>query len=262
MIPYFEITEINLGFFSIHTWGLMVALGFVAGIIVAISEAKRKKLNPDHIYNLSILIILGSFIGARLVYIILFFADYQNNLISILKFWEGGYVFYGGLIGAIISAAIYIKIKKIDFLQYADAIAPGVALGLGIGRIGCSLINDHPGSVTGWPWGIEWPDGVVRHPVAEYLSLNGLIAFLLLWLLRKRISTVGTLFFIFITYYSITRFFLDFTRAKELVLPNADPHYFGLTVSQYISIILLIGSLSWFYWRYFIKPKKVTNHGK
>ena len=110
-------------------------------------------------------------------------------------------------------------------------------MGIFIGRIGCSLINDHQGAVTNLPWAILWPDQILRHPVAEYLALNGLIMFLVLWFLRNKIKKPGYLFIIFLVWHSISRFLLDFTRVTDTSL--ADFQYRGLFVSQWISLFIL-----------------------
>jgi len=126
-----------------------------------------------------------------------------------------------------------------SFLQLADILTPAIALGIFISRLGCSLVNDHQGAITNLPWAILWPDAILRHPVAEYLALNALIMFLVLWFLRSRLKKPGQLFIIFLFWYSISRFFLDFTRATDTAL--ADPHYLGLFISQWISLFILTG---------------------
>jgi phosphatidylglycerol:prolipoprotein diacylglycerol transferase len=125
-----------------------------------------------------------------------------------------------------------------------------LALGIFITRIGCSLINDHQGAITSLPWAILWPDGTPRHPVAEYLALNGLIMFLIFWFLRIRLKKPGQLFIIFLFWYTISRFLLDFTRATDTVL--ADPHYFGLFISQWLSLFVIAGLF------FFLIKKRLT----
>jgi len=142
---------------------------------------------------------------------------------------------------------------------------------MAIGRIGCFLINDHQGAITNLPWGIKWPDGAIRHPVALYLILFDLaLAGFLWWQNRNFIPffnkketgksnpnsqnffqsflTSGNQFLIFLFLYSVGRFFLDFTRAAL-----ADPHYWGLSVSQWLSILIMaVVSVL------FIKKRKAT----
>jgi prolipoprotein diacylglyceryltransferase len=120
-------------------------------------------------------------------------------------------------------------------------LTPVVPLTLAIGRIGCFLSNDHLGGLTSLPWAITWPNGTLRHPVALYLILFDLALFgFLLWY-RKRAKCPGQIFLIFLIIYGGGRFLLDFTRNV-----SADPHYWGLAASQWISIMLLTFVLSYY----------------
>ena len=217
---YFSFTQIQLGPIILYSWGLMVGLAFVIGYWLALREAKKKGIDQNKVFWLIILIFLGSILGARLG--------------SLFLFKINGLMFYGGLIGALIISWWYLKKTKLDFWKVADVLAPSLALGIFIGRIGCFLIKDHQGTITNLPWAILWPDGILRHPIALYLSLNGLILFLLLWFLREKFQKPGQLFILFLTYYNLTRFLIEFTRI-------GDPQYYGLLVSQWISLIILVG---------------------
>lgn len=207
-MPYFSFPQISLGFITFNTWGICVGLAFVAGLFYAY----RKNKSVD-ILNLALLGFLGAVSGAAFLYYLLFGR------------W-GGFVFYGGLFGGLLAGWLYIFYKKLDFWPLANLVAPAIALGIFIGRIGCFLIKDHQGITTGLPWGVLWPDGITRHPIALYLSLNGLILFLLLHFFRRKKP-----FIFFLTYYAASRFLLDFLRV--------DPRWFGLTVSQIISLVVL-----------------------
>jgi len=219
-MPYFSYIQIQLGPITLYTWGLFLGLAFLIGSCLTLKEAKRKGINQKKIFWLIILVFSAGLLGARL-------------------FSPGGLMFYGGFFGGLIIGWIYIKKSKLNFYQIADLVIPAIALGIFIGRIGCSLINDHQGAITNLPWAILWPDGMLRHPVAEYLALNALIMFFVLWLLRNKFKKPGQLFIIFLIWYSLARFFLDFTRVTNT--PLADPHYSGLFVSQWISLFILIG---------------------
>ncbi len=248
MIPYQVYDKITLGPITLYTWGLMVGIAFIVGLFVALREAKRKGIEADKIINLAILVLIGSFVGARLVYVFQYLNYYLANPLDILKVWQGGVVFYGGLGGALLLGWAYIKKSKLSFWKVADTVAPSAALGIFIGRIGCLLINDHIGAITALPWGIKYISDVLRHPVAGYLSLNGLILFLFLWLIRKKVGKVGLLFLVFLFWYAATRFFLDFTRCSDL--PLCDLRWWGMTFSQWgsIGILILIGIIvkPWF----------------
>ncbi|MFH1966485.1 MAG: prolipoprotein diacylglyceryl transferase [Patescibacteria group bacterium] len=217
---YFSFTQIQLGPITLYSWGLMVGLAFVIGYWLALREAKKKEIDQNKIFWLAILIFLGSILGARLG--------------SLFLFEINGLMFYGGLFGALIVGVFYIKKAKLDFWEILDVLAPSLALGIFIGRIGCFLINDHMGTVTNLPWAILWPDGILRHPIALYLSLNGLILFLVLWFLRKKLQKPGQLFILFLFWYALSRFLIEFTR-------TGDPQYYGLLVSQWIGLFVLAG---------------------
>jgi len=217
---YFSFTQIQLGPITLYSWGLMVGLAFVVGYWLALREAKKKGIDQDKIFWLIVLVFISSIVGARLGSLFL----YKIN----------GLMFYGGLFGALIVGWWYLKKTKLDFWKIADLLAPSLALGIFIGRIGCFLINDHLGTVTNLPWAILWPDGILRHPISLYLSLNALILFLILWFLREKLQKPGQLFILFLTYYSLTCFLIEFTR-------TGDPQYYGLLISQWISLIILVG---------------------
>lgn len=228
-MPYFSYTQLNLGFIKIYTWGFFVGLAFVAGFFLILHYSQKENISQIDILNLSLLIFLGAIIGARVVYVL------QYPFLSTKDFFminTGGLAFHGGLLGAVITGWLYARKRKLNFWRLADIIAPAAALGIFIGRIGCFLINDHQGAATRLPWGILWPDGVIRHPVALYLSLNGLLLFFILCFFKKRIKQEGHLFLIFLTYYGVTRFLLDFTRV-------GDPRWGGLFVSQWLSLLIL-----------------------
>jgi len=207
----------------------MVGLGFLIGYWLALIRAKQKGIDQDKIFKLTLLVFLGSIIGARLSYLLQF-----NRWTEFFLFKASGLMFYGGLLGALLISWFYFKKNKEEFLEIADLLSPSIALGIFIGRIGCFLIKDHPGAITNLPWAIQWPDGILRHPVALYLSLNGLVLFLILWFSRNRLQKSGQLFAIFLIYYSFSRFFLEFTRV-------GDPQIFNLFISQWISLVILIG---------------------
>ena len=242
MIPYFSYTHIQLGPIILYSWGFFIGLAIVICYGLFLKEAKKNKIEQKTIFYLFLYVFIGVVLGSRLGYVLQFPDYYFSNFLEIFEFNAGGLTFHGGLIGALITGWIYFKKQKkqlkISFLQLADIFALVVPLGIFIGRIGCSLINDHQGAITNLPWAILWPDGILRHPVAEYLALNALIMFLVLWFLRKRIQKPGVIFIIFLIWHSISRFLLDFTRVTDTHL--ADLQLFGLFISQWVSAILLV----------------------
>lgn len=239
MLAYRIYDQLSFGPFTIYTAGLFLALAFLTGFLIALFEAKRKKINQNLIINLSIVILLAGFLGSRLGFIIQFPKYYLANPLQFFSIWQGGLAFYGGFLTALFFSWLYLRIKKGNFLRIADIFALVLPLGIFIGRIGCFLINDHKGIITSLPWGIVWSDGLARHPIAAYLSLAGLLIFIFLWFFRKKISKDGQLFILFLILYSVSIFLLDFLRQ--------DPHYFGLSLNQWTSIIIFFVLLDKFH---------------
>ena len=240
MIPWIEYQSINVWFLKFNVWGIFVSLGFIAGMVVAYFELKKKKLEAARIFDLAFWIILSALIGGRLLYIAEHLDIYFAAPLGILKLWQGGMSVYGGFIGALLASVLYLKKYKLDFWRYADAVIFGLPLGLFIGRLGCFFIHDHPGVKTNFFLGVNYPDGV-RHDLGLYDSLCGLVLFLIFLILRRKKWFPGFYVAVFAVWYGAVRFSLDFLRAEDLV--GADPRYFGLTLAQYFSIILFAGGI-------------------
>lgn len=233
MIPYIEWTSFQLGPLTIYVWGLFVALGFLLAGAVAGWKIKKDGGDPRVIYDLTFWMLVTGIIGGRLGYI-LFYAPLEiwKNPLELVKVWDGGLSLFGGLFLSIAAGLWYLKRRKVDVWKYAGAAIFGLPVGLWIGRLGCFLIHDHPGTATDFVLGVEYPDGVTRHDHGLYLSLNGLLMFLaFLWMLRKKVRAevyIG----VFAAWYGAVRFFLDFYRI-------ADVRWGHLTPAQYFSVALM-----------------------
>ena len=234
-MPYVQFEKIQIGPVAIYIWGLFLVLGLLFVLFYSLKRSKRSGLDPSLIMDSFFWLLIGLIIGARLGHVLEYLDYYFLNPVEILKIWKGGMTFYGGLIGILISGIIFTRVRKLKletFFKAADIIALSAPLGIAIGRIGCSLINDHQGVQTLLPWGIIWPDGIMRHPVAEYLILANIGIFLILYFLRPQ--KTGHTFFLFLLLYSIMRFFLDFTRSAESL-------YFSLSTAQWLSLAVILG---------------------
>jgi phosphatidylglycerol:prolipoprotein diacylglycerol transferase len=248
-LPFTKITEIPFGPVDIQVWGLMVAFGMLMGLAVSLEEAKRKGVNKDHVLDSFIWIVLSSLVGSRLFYVLLFWRDFVAAPFDVFKIWEGGLVMYGGIFGAILALWFFVKHHKVDFLKLTDTMAPGLALGIFFGRIGCYLIGDHIGAsmTNDWFWGsMLHGEDFLRHEPSLYLSLNGLLMFLYLWSRRKVFKGKGQMTMMFFIWYGLSRFALDFFRSSDLEVGLSDPRYFELTSSQFISLLLLVVGLIYF----------------
>lgn len=234
-MPYIQFEKIQIGQVTIYVWGLFLVLGIIFILLYTLNKTKKSGIDSDLILSVFPWLLVGMIMGSRLVYILDYLDYYLSNPIEIFKIWQGGLSSFGGLAGILLSGIIFAKIKKVSlklFLKTADIIVLSVPLGIAIGRIGCSLINDHQGIQTSLPWAIVWPDGALRHPTAEYLILGNLIIFLILYFSKPK--KTGQLFFRFLVLYSIMRFFLDFTRFGDTL-------YFSLSTAQWLSLAVILG---------------------
>ncbi|RKY01181.1 MAG: prolipoprotein diacylglyceryl transferase, partial [Spirochaetes bacterium] len=157
---------------TIHTYGVLVALGFLIGITYSIRKGKKEGIESDKIFDLAFYLILSAIIGSRALYVLMNFKDYSKEPLRMLMIWEGGLVFYGGLILAVIVGFSYMKIKKMEFWKTTDVMAPGIALGHAIGRLGCFNAGCCYGKPSHVAWAVTFrdpqslaPKGIPLHPV-------------------------------------------------------------------------------------------------
>lgn len=235
MIPYIGWTSFQIGPITIYVWGLFVALGYLLGTYIAYKRAKAKGLDAERIFDLSTWIFFGAFLCARLMHV-LFYDDgtFAHQPLLILDPRVPGFSMVGGLMGAAATALLYLKRYSLDWIAYADVLIWGLPWGCGVGRIGCFLIHDHPGTLTHSVLGVRYPNGETRHDHGLYLSLIGFATGLLfLWLNRKK-RQPGFWLGSYMIIEGITRFILDFYRI-------GDTTYFSLTPTQWLTIPMVMG---------------------
>jgi phosphatidylglycerol:prolipoprotein diacylglycerol transferase len=253
MIPYFQITQFNIGPISIQVWGLMVALGFLIGAFASSWMLKRRGLQTQVVWDLLSWVVVGSIICARLFHVLLYEPNYYfTNPIEIVAIWHGGLSMIGGLIGAAVAGVWFFRRRKLDVWKYADACIFGLPLGYAIGRIGCFLIHDHPGTATDFFFGVKYSDGVVRHDLGLYHAIDGVVLFLLFLILVKKKAPTGVYVVTFLIWYGTTRFLLDFLRATSG--PIVDTRYFGFTPTQYLSLAMV--GMGLYFWKTRLTLKK------
>lgn len=229
------------------TWyGILVALGFMAGLWTASRRAMRDGINPDTIIDLGPWLLVGAIIGARTLYVVSYWNESfaGRPLTEIFMVQHGGLVYYGGLIGASLACVLFVSLKKLPLWRLADILAPSVALGSFFGRWGCLLNGCCYGRPTTLPWGIQFPKGHETypnyvHPTEIYDSLLNLGLYLFLaWLFRRK-SFDGQVFAVYLICYAVLRSFVELFRGDYTLV-----HYWGgLTPGQIVSIGIVLAGL-------------------
>lgn len=216
---------IELGGIALPSYGIMLVVSFVCAILYVRSIAKKFNISPITIENLAFYLMVGVIVGGRILYVIFHWAQYENDLLGIIRIWEGGMMFFGGFIGAILAGFIYLKKAKLSILKIADIIAPAIALGEFFTRIGCFLNGCCFGTPSTLPWAIKFPPHCVAgsspisqfslHPTQIFSSLFGLALFFFLHTKLKRPHKSGEVFAFYLMFSGIFRFGIDFVRYYE-----------------------------------------------
>jgi len=212
----------RIGPFVLHTYGVFVAMAFLSAIALALQEARRVGEDANKILDLCFYVLVAAIVGSRILYVLVNWSIFSRDPLEILRIWHGGLVFYGGFIGAVITGFWYIGRHGLSFLKTTDIIAPSIAFGQFVGRIGCFFAGCCYGSTCDLPWAITFthpeslaPKGVPLHPAQIYSSLNGLVIFLVLVVLRRIKTFEGQIFWTYVLLYGVSRFILEWFRGDE-----------------------------------------------
>ncbi|MEE9610610.1 MAG: prolipoprotein diacylglyceryl transferase, partial [Desulfatiglandales bacterium] len=144
----------SIGPLTIHSYGLLVAIGFTVGILVTVKIGKAQGIKSQQVMDMGLIMILWAIIGSRLAYVLMNFSFYRNNPLNVFKVWEGGLVFSGGLLAVAVAMGWYLKRRHLSFWTIGDLWAPGIAIGQGIGRLGCFMAGCCYGKPTILKWGV------------------------------------------------------------------------------------------------------------
>ncbi|WP_337174340.1 prolipoprotein diacylglyceryl transferase [Paludisphaera sp.] len=235
----------------VHAYGVFMALACTAALLFCVRRAPREGIHPDSVYELATWLFLGGVVGARALFVVVQPSAIRSPL-DLVRFWDGGGVFYGCILGGLGGTLLYYRRKPFPFARMADVVAPALAIGAFFGRLGCHFKGCCHGSLTSAPWGVRFPAGShawVEHvdlglippeaarslavtPTQLYAAFSALALFALLLAYYPRRRRPGQVMAMLMIAYPITRWPVELLRAD-------DPGVFaGVTVSMLISLIL------------------------
>jgi phosphatidylglycerol:prolipoprotein diacylglycerol transferase len=232
-------------FFTIHTFGVLLAAAYLTALWWLVRGARRSGLDPDAVLSLGTWAIVGALIGAKALLIVRSMAEGNAGVADLMSFVTSAGDFYGGFIGGVLASVIFFRQHpELPFWRLADLCAPAIALGQAIGRVGCLMAGDDYGRPTSVPWAVTFTDpdaatiggaplGVPLHPVQLYESVVCLVLFAVLVRLARRRHVEGDMIIAYTWLYAAARFVLEFFRG------DADRGFvFGglLSTSQFIGI--------------------------
>jgi len=213
--------DIPVGPLTLHTFGLMMALGFLAAGTVAWFEFKRKGLNPENVYWITIAAALGGLVGAKVHYLLLHADELKDDPLA-SAFSGAGLIWYGGLIGGVLGAMLVISLYRLPWGKVADACAPAMAIGYAFGRMGCFLNGDDYGRPSDLPWAMQFPDGspptppgISVQPTQLYEAFSSFLIFLVVMWLRKKLKRDWALLCVYLILAGLERFLVEFVRANR-----------------------------------------------
>ncbi len=247
----------HLGDFNLPTYGFLVSTGVLVGMWISVRNSEKSGIDPEDAWNLGILVVLCGILGAKILYIIndwSTYAAHPGDIFSLATLQAGG-VFSGGLIGAALAAAWYLRRRHMPALATWDAFAPGLALGHAIGRVGCFAAGCCWGKPTTHFWGVTFtnplardlvgtPLGVALEPTQLIESAVELANFFLLMWIFKRKKFDGQVVAAYLILYGVARYFIEFLRDD----PGRGSVFGGImSGTQLISIgLVILGGFIWY----------------
>ncbi|HAR5161890.1 TPA: prolipoprotein diacylglyceryl transferase [Staphylococcus aureus] len=245
---YIDPVAFNLGPLSVRWYGIIIAVGILLGYFVAQRALVKAGLHKDTLVDIIFYSALFGFIAARIYFVIFQWPYYAENPGEIIKIWHGGIAIHGGLIGGFIAGVIVCKVKNLNPFQIGDIVAPSIILAQGIGRWGNFMNHEaHGGPVSrAFLEQLHLPNFIIEnmyingqyyHPTFLYESIWDVAGFIILVNIRKHLK-LGETFFLYLTWYSIGRFFIEGLRTDSLMLTS------NIRVAQLVSILLILISIS------------------
>ena len=246
----------HLGNFFLPTYGLLVALGVIAGLTMTAKLSRSQNLDPEQNWNLGVLAILAAIIGAKALLFVndwSYYSAHPGEIFSLSTLQAGG-VFSGGVIAAVLVSLWYIRRHHMPVLRTCDTFAPGLALGHAIGRIGCFAAGCCYGKPTSHFWGVTFtnafaheragtPLGVPLQPTQLIESAVELVNFFILYWMIKNKKFEGQIIGSYLFLYGFARYFIEFLRGD----PERGSMFNGaMTGTQFIAILMVVaGGILW-----------------
>jgi phosphatidylglycerol:prolipoprotein diacylglycerol transferase len=238
----------HIGSFFLPTYGVLVALGFLLGLWVAARLAGKAGLEKEDVLNLGIYTAIAGLVGAKVSMIVMDLDYYLKNPLDLfsLDTLQAAGIFYGGLIFALVTAAWYMRRRKMPGLATADAFAPGIALGHAIGRLGCFAAGCCWGAESHLPWAVTFtnpeshrlvgvPLGIPLQPTQIYEAIAEAVIFLVLYRRFLREHRPGTIIGLYLILYSSVRFLVEFVRAHD----DKNPFFGPFVIEQWVALGLV-----------------------
>lgn len=244
--PQIDPMAIQIGSFGIHWYGLMYLLAFAQFIVLGRLCIKRPYYvalgwTSKDLEDLLFAGVLGVVLGGRIGYSLFYMPEfYLANPLSILKVWEGGMSFHGGLLGVILAMVWFARRQKTSFWTVSDLVAPLVPFGLAFGRFGNFINGELWGRPTDLPWAMVFPlvDAIPRHPSQIYqLLFEGALLGLVLWVYARKPRRLGQVSGLFLLGYGLCRFWVEFAREPDAFLGLLG---LGLSMGQWLSIPMIL----------------------
>ena len=258
---------LEIGPFTIYSYGLMLATGFIVASYLLTAELKRKQIDPNIGNTVTLIAVVAGIAGSKLLFLIEHWTQFMADPIG-MAFSPTGLTFYGGFLLATLMIFLYTRKQKVRFFSVADAVSPGLILGYGIARMGCHFAGDGDyGFPTDLPWGTDYskgtyppslafrsipeitsqypggivPDNVLCHPNPVYELLFSALIFTILWRYRKSIHGNGKMFTLYLMLAGLERFSIEFLRLNPRLA-------FGLSEAQLIATgLIVVGLAGWMY---------------
>jgi phosphatidylglycerol---prolipoprotein diacylglyceryl transferase len=230
-------TLFQLGPIPLRSYGVMMMIGFLVGLYRAVRVARKRGIDTSFVADACLYSLLAGIIGARLVFILLNWSEFHGHLGEALSIWQGGLSFHGGVILAIGVVYLFVRAKRLEFMEIADLLAPSLSIAYAFTRIGCFLNGCCYGVPTNLPWGVKFPDlpGPV-HPTQLYSSAAGFLIYLALTRVEKWKKPKGFVFTAYVALYCVYRFLIEILRKGA----TAEVAAWGLTQAQIASVVIFV----------------------